>query len=65
MHFATHTAFAMVADLKAHFITQIRVLTYAVLDEFLSKKMEENTCLQSHLTIMDEIHGRLVDDLDY
>jgi len=65
VHFSNTNAYDMVADLKAHFITQIRVLKYECLDEFLSKKMEENTSLQSHLAVMDEIHGRLTDDLDY
>ena len=54
----------MVDELKALFISQVRVMKYEYLDEFLSTKMEENTCLESHLANMHRIHGPLVHDWD-
>ena len=55
----------MVDELKALFIEQIRLMKYECLDTFLSTKMEENTCLESHLRRMYDIHKRLTADLDY
>ena len=42
----------MVLGLKALFISQVRIMKHEWLDKFLSQKMEENTCLDSHLAIM-------------
>jgi len=65
VRFSNTNAYDMVDELKALFISQVRVMKYEYLDEFLSTKMEENTCLESHLANMHRIHGRLVHDLDY
>ena len=40
-------------------------MKFECLDEFLSIKMEENTCLESHLANMHRIHERLTVELDY
>ena len=63
--FSNTNAYEMVDELKALFAPQVRVMKYEYLDKFLSTKMEENTCLESHLATMHGIHGRLVTDLDY
>jgi len=57
--------YVMVDVLKAFFAPQMRLMGFECLREFLSTKMEENTCLVSHLTNMHRIHRRLTDDLDY
>ena len=62
VRFSNTNAYDMVDALKALFISQVRVMKYECLDEFLSTKMEENTCLESHLANMHRIHGRLVHD---
>jgi len=58
-------AYEMVDGLKALFISQVRVMKFEYLDKFFSTKMEENTCLDSHLATMHGIHARLTGDLDY
>lgn len=63
--FSNTNAYDMVDALTALFISQVRVMKYECLDEFLSTKMEESTCLESHLSNMHMIHGRLVHDWDY
>ena len=63
--FSNSNAYEMVDELKALFASQVRVMKYEYLDKFLSMKMEENTCLESHLATMHGIHGRLATDLDY
>ena len=40
-------------------------MKFECLDEFLSIKMEEKTCLEQHLKKMYEIHQRLVHVWDY
>ena len=39
----------MMNSLKAHFIDQIKIEQFKQLDDFLSLKMEEHTCLETHL----------------
>ena len=65
VRFSNTNAYEMVDELKALFAPQVRVMKYEYLDKFLSTKMEENTCLESHLATMHGIHGRLATDLDY
>ena len=65
VRFLNTDAYEMVGELKALFASQVRVMKYEYLDKFLSTKMEENTCLESHLATMHGIHGRLATDLDY
>mgnify|MGYP001797472102 CR=1 FL=1 len=55
----------MVNELKALFISQVRIMKYEHLEKFLSIEIEESTCLESHLAIMNGIHGRLTVVLDY
>ena len=63
--FKDHNPYDKVDELKALFIEQIRLMKYECLDTFLSTKMEENTCLESHLRRMYDIHKCLTVDLDY
>ena len=65
LRFNNTNAYDMVDELKARFASQIRVMKYEYLDKFISPKIEENTCLDVHLEIRHEIHGRLVYGLDY
>ena len=65
VRFSNTNAYDMVDALKALFISQVGVMKYECLDEFLSTKMEENTCLESHLANIHRIHGRLVHVWDY
>ena len=51
--------------LKNRFIAQVRIARFENLNEFLSLKMEENTCLEQNLRKMHEIHHRLVLVWDY
>ena len=57
--------FEMVDELKTLFAPQVKLMKYECLNEFLSTKMEENTCLESHLANLHRIHRRLTGDLDY
>ena len=63
--FKNTNTYDMTDELKALFISQVKVAQYECLDEFLSMKIEENTCLDSHLAKMHGIHKRLVDVFDY
>ena len=65
VRFWNTNAFDVVDELKALFISRVRRIKYEWLDEFLSTKLEENACLESHLANMHGIHGRLVHVLDY
>jgi hypothetical protein len=56
--------YVMVDVLKSLFAPQVRLISFECLREFLSTKMEENTCLVSHLINMHRIHRRLTNDLD-
>jgi len=61
-----HTdAYETVDELKTEFDDQVRMVKYECLDKFLSCKMEENTCLESHLRLMHRIHEELTVDWDY
>ena len=51
--------------LKSRFMHQFRVAKFELENEFLSTKMEENTCLETHLAKMHRIHLSLVEDFDY
>jgi hypothetical protein len=55
----------VVDELKALFISLVIIMKYEWLDEFLSTKLEENTCLESYLAEMHGTHGCLVHVLDY
>ena len=59
------SAIEIVDELKSRFIAQVRVARFEVLDDFLSTKMEENTCLQQHLRKMHRLFFTLVDVWDY
>jgi hypothetical protein len=54
----------MVVELKALFASQVKIMKYEYLDEFVSIKMKENICLESHLATMHRIDGCLT-NLDY
>lgn len=55
----------IIDDLKTLFAPQVLLMKHECLDEFLSCKMEEHTCLETHLAKMHQIHRRLTHDLDY
>ena len=40
-------------------------MKYEHLDKLLSIEIEGSTCLESHMAIMNGIHGRLTSDMDY
>ena len=55
----------MMDMLKASFLHQFRVARFELESEFLSTKMEEGSCLKTHVAKMHEIHLSLVDEFDY
>ncbi len=57
--------YSMVDQLRAEFISHARMWKNELLGEFLSIKMEEHTCLKSHLERMLDAHMRLVHFVDY
>ena len=59
--FGNLSAMEIVDELKRRFIAQVRVERFEVLDEFLSTKMEENTCLEQHLRKMHRLYYTHVD----
>ena len=63
--FVNTNPYEMVDELKTLFAPQVRLMKYEYLEKFLSTKMEEKTCLVSHLKIMHDLHARLTGDLDY
>ena len=56
--------YVIVDQLKSMFVSQFRVAKFELENEFLSTKMEEHTCLETHVTKMHGIY-RLVEDFDY
>ena len=65
IQFQDLSAIEIVNELKSRFIAQVRVARFEVLDEFLSTKMEENTCLDQHLGKMHRLYYALVDVWNY
>jgi hypothetical protein len=55
----------MINALRGLFAPQVRKQKFDYLKEFLTTKMEENTCIKSHLTNMHRIYRRLTDELKY
>ena len=55
----------MVNELKALLYRKSEVMKYEHLDKLLSIEIEGCTCLESHMAIMNGIHGRLTSDMDY
>ena len=51
----------IVHELKSRFIAKVRIARFECLDEFLSTKMGENSCLEQHLRKMHRIYYTLVD----
>jgi hypothetical protein len=45
VHFSNTNAYDMIDELDSLFILEVRIRKYEGLDEFLSIKMEESTCL--------------------
>jgi hypothetical protein len=64
VRFLNTNAYEMVVELKALLASQVRIMKYEYVTKFLSIKMVENTCLESHLETMHRIHGCLT-DLEY
>ena len=63
--FKNPSANEIVDELKDMFIAQVRVAKFECLNEFISIKMEENTCLEQHLRKMHAIHYLVVHVLNY
>ena len=57
--FGNLSAMEIVDELKRRFIAQVRVARFECLDDFLSTKMEENTCLEQHLSKMHRLYYTL------
>ena len=49
VQFADTRAYLIVHQLKSMFVKQFRVARFELENEFLSTKMEEHTCLETHL----------------
>ena len=60
VQFSDTNASDMIDGLKSLFVAEVRKMRYKCLDEFLSTKLEENTCLERHLENMHRIHANLV-----
>jgi hypothetical protein len=58
-------SYLMIDALRSHFAHQVRKQEYDCLNEFFTTKMEENTCIKSHLSNMHMIYRRLVNKLKY
>ena len=59
--FKNLTAMEIVDELKNRFSAQVRIARFECLTEFLSLKMEENTCLEQHLRKMHKMYYTLAD----
>jgi hypothetical protein len=57
--------YSMVNALKSLFAPRVRAQKFECLGEFFSTKMEENTCIDSHLSNMHRIYRCLVDEFEY
>jgi hypothetical protein len=55
----------MISALQALFAPQVRKQSFKCLNEFLTTKMEENTCIESLLTNMHRLYMHLTDELNY
>lgn len=55
----------MITAIKAHFVSEIKYEQYKQLDKFLSFKMEEQTCLETHLEKMLDMFTNLTEVYDY
>jgi hypothetical protein len=58
-------AYVIVDQLKSMYIVEFRVARFELENEFLSTRLEEHTCLKTHIAKMYDIHLRLVEDFDY
>ena len=65
MHFDNFGAYDIIDELKSMFVAQFRVARFEIENEFLSTKMEEHTCLETHVAKMHGIYQSLVEDFDY
>src|SRR4051812_28005509 len=51
--------------LKSLFLHLFRIARFELENEFMSRNMEENSCLKTHVVKMHGIHLSLVEDFDY
>src|ERR1041385_8887958 len=63
--YADMDTFDTIDMMKSFFIHQFRVARFELENEFLTTKMEENTCLETHVAKMHGIHLKLVEDFNY
>jgi hypothetical protein len=57
--------YSMINTLRGLFAPQVRKQKFDCLNEFFTTKMEENTCIESHLNNMHRLYRHLIDELDY
>jgi hypothetical protein len=57
--------YSMINALRNHFAPKVKKQKYDYLNEVFTTKMEENTCIKSHLSNMHRIYRRLVDEFEY
>jgi hypothetical protein len=57
--------YSMLKALKRLFAPKVKAQKYGCMNEFFNTKMEENTCIDSHLSNMHRIYRRLVDEFEY
>src|SRR3954469_6853606 len=63
--YADMDTFDTIDMMRSLFIHQFRVARFELENDFLTTKMEENTCLKTHVAKMHGIHLKLVEDFDY
>jgi hypothetical protein len=64
-YYHNHNPFVIINAFQALFAPQVRKLSFECMNEFLTTKMEENTCLRSHLNNMHRLYRHLIDKLNY
>jgi hypothetical protein len=55
----------MLKALKCLFAPKVRAQKYDCMNEFINTKMEDNTCIDSHLSNMHRIYRCLIDEFEY
>jgi hypothetical protein len=55
----------MLKALKSLFAPKVRAHKYGCMNEFFNTKMEENTCIDCHMSNMHRMYRRLVYEFEY
>jgi hypothetical protein len=64
-YYQHHDPYLIINVLRGIFAPQVRKQKFDCMNEFFTTKMEENTCIESHLTNMNRLYRRLTDKLNY